>query len=317
MGLVVTFISFTFASCTYNVKYRSEIGLDTPIPVKTNIKVLLLEKISRVISRESVVRAITNDLVQNVFPYFVEADADILCYVEVYRLDVRDESWWGCLWFPLVFFGAPTDKLKGMADISLRITYPDGVIIKSYRETSYKEDWYGLYNYPSNPIVVRTEEVLKETMEKIKKEINYDRNVIIAAIEGERKPYEVSKESKPATITNPPKLTFDYSFTDENGDKILEGGEKISLKVRVKNQGKGVARGVKILVSGNNKACNLGGEKYIGDIPPGGEKEVIFETILPNQIESGEAIILIKVTEAQGFGALEEKTLWVTMQPAK
>lgn len=129
---------------------------------------------------------------------------------------------------------------------------------------------------------------------------------------------EIPKITSPLPITQPPKLTFDYSLIDENQDKILDGGEKITLKVTVKNQGEGDAQGVKVLLSGSSKVIKyFGNEKYLGDIPAGSEKEAVFEAILPYRIEPDNANLIIKVTEANGFDALKEAELLIAMQPAK
>lgn len=119
-------------------------------------------------------------------------------------------------------------------------------------------------------------------------------------------------------IKNPPRIIYNYLLLDQNNDKILDGGEKISLKINVRNQGEGSAQGVKVLLSGNSKALDyLGKEKYLGDIPAGGEKEAIFEAVLPYKIEPDNANIIIRVTEERGFDALKEAELLIAMQPAR
>ncbi len=129
---------------------------------------------------------------------------------------------------------------------------------------------------------------------------------------------DLQKQNKPTTISEPPRLYFNYSLIDANGDKILDGGEKIILTVNIKNQGNGNAKGVKVLLSGNSKVLSyLGREKEVGDILSGSERVATFETVLPYQIEADQGNIIIKVTEVQGFGALEEKELKIAMQPAK
>ena len=318
--VIVSMIGLLGCGPGISIRYSSEIDLDMPIPAKTSIKIRLPEKIPPDVVHESIVQAITSDLVQNVFPNFVEADADILCIVDVMRLNASDEPW-GLLWAPLVYLGVPAGKLKGGAAINLRITFPDGTLIKSYQKTSYRENWWGLYSKYlwGGGSGLRIEEVLKETMEKIKKEINQDRNEIIAAIEGKRRPYEETKEiTRPSKATMPPRLSFSYSLVDEDKDRIFDGGERVSLKITVKNQGKGTAQGVKVLLSGDSKALSyLGREKYLGEIPPGSVKSAVFAAVLPYQIVPDEGSIVIKVTEERGFGALMIKKLRVAMQPVK
>ena len=148
--------------------------------------------------------------------------------------------------------------------------------------------------------------------------IDEDRNEIVQAIRERKIGKPPEQITLPTPITKPPKLTFDYSLLDENNDKILDGGEKISLKVTVRNQGEGTAQGVKVLLSGDSKVLNyLGKEKFIGDILAGKEKEAVFEAVLPYKIEPDNANLVIRVTEARGFDALKESELLIAMQPAK
>ncbi len=299
--ILVTGLMFMLVSCTYYIKYNSNIGLDAPISAKTSIKVNLSEVPPR-IAPTSIVKAITDDLSKNVFINLVKTNPELLVVVDVRELQFNNEPW-GLLWLPLIYLGAPSNKCKATTDIGLRILKPDATLVKSYSATSYRKKWRGLY-YNHNAYAV-IEEAIKEA--------------IVAAVEGKRKPYEESQEiTKPTTITKPPRLIFDYSLFDQNNDKILDGGERVSLKVTVKNQGEGTAQGVKVLLSGESKVLDyLGREKSIGDIPAGGEKEAIFEAVLPYKIEPDNASLFIRVTEARGFDALKESELLIAMQPAK
>jgi hypothetical protein len=141
-----------------------------------------------------------------------------------------------------------------------------------------------------------------------------------------RRPRVIAKKEKiykaptsiPTYTVSPPRLNFSYNLTDEDGNMILDGGERINLSVKVSNNGKGKAEGVKVLLSGENQALRyLGSSKFLGDIAAGEEKEAVFETFLPYQINAEDGKISIKVTEEKGFGALKEAELLVAIQPPK
>jgi hypothetical protein len=125
--------------------------------------------------------------------------------------------------------------------------------------------------------------------------------------------------SKPAPKpVVPPSLATDVVVTDANSNRLFEGGEGVSLVVKVTNSGEGAAKGVTAVLSGSSKALkHLGTSQSIGDIGPGETKEARFEATLPNRVEADNGNIIIRVTEANGFDALEEKELIVAMQPAK
>jgi len=116
----------------------------------------------------------------------------------------------------------------------------------------------------------------------------------------------------------PPRLAVQSALADGNSDGMLNGGEQVSLTVRVANSGEGSASGVVVKLSGSSKALQyLGTSQTIGDIGPGETREAKFETVLPNRIDVDNGSIVIHVSEANGFDALEEKELIVAMQPAK
>ncbi len=300
LKILVYGLLLIFISCTYSVKYQSDVRLDELITAKTKITVKTSKDkfgwLGEYLTGYSVHQTIIDDLKKNVFVNPVETEPDILSYVEVKDFSCINGFW--------------SEEVNIL--ISLRLFTPNQDLIKAYDFKSLKQ---GVNVYESK----QPERFLREAMEKIKQDINRDRKEIVAAIEKKERLYEEPKEiTKPSAITRPPKLTFNYSIVDENEDRILDGGEKISLKVTVQNQGEGTAKGVKVLLSGNSKALNyLGKEKYLGDIQPNTQKSATFEVVLPYQIELDEGNIVIKVTESQGFGALKEKELRVAMQPAK
>jgi cyclophilin family peptidyl-prolyl cis-trans isomerase len=116
----------------------------------------------------------------------------------------------------------------------------------------------------------------------------------------------------------PPALNVAATAEDANGNQVFDGGERVGLTVRVANSGAGQAKGVSVKLGGASRAlAHLGTSQSIGDVGPGETKEAKFEATLPNRIEADNGNIVIRVTEANGFDALEEKELIVAMQPAK
>ncbi|MCX6841635.1 MAG: caspase family protein [candidate division WOR-3 bacterium] len=132
-----------------------------------------------------------------------------------------------------------------------------------------------------------------------------------------RTPEEVARVDHLYSLVSP-RIHHTVSLRDVGGDGTLNGGEKVGLVVHVSNGGEGQAKGVTVRLSGSSKALQyLGTSQTIGDIAPGQTGEAKFEAVLPNRIESDNGSIIIRVTEANGFDALEEKELIVAMQPAK
>jgi len=118
----------------------------------------------------------------------------------------------------------------------------------------------------------------------------------------------------------PPSLTFDADLEDASGDGICQGGEAVTLAVKVKNSGEGSALGVRIALSGTSGlAARLGRECIVGNVAPGAS---VFETLrvtLPPLVEAEESTsLVVKVTEARSeWSCPDEKTFRLAVQPRK
>ena len=120
---------------------------------------------------------------------------------------------------------------------------------------------------------------------------------------------------KVEVISEVPKLTFSARLKDQNNDRVLDGGEEISLQVEIENKGKGLARNVQVVLSGHPTLLNtLGGSKLIGDLQAGERKMAVFKGILPEQIASESATLRIEIRESKGFAATERRVLQVAMR---
>ncbi|MCK4421513.1 caspase family protein [candidate division WOR-3 bacterium] len=314
--LMIVLVLMLSGCVQYHLKYQSHVKLKSPITQKTKISIRLPAKIPLDIMRESVSLAIYRDLIQNVFVNPVKEDPDILCFVDVVTLEAN-EALWGLLWAPLALFGVPASKMHGKVFITLKLSDPSGKDIKTYSEPYSRQRWASIYS--SNTLIKWFEDLIKKAMERLKNHINNDRDEIIAAIEKKKPVYaEAEPRVSPQDITSPPKLTFSYEIRDANRDKVFNGGERVGLRVKVSNQGKGTALGVRVLLSGNSTVLNyLGKEKFLGNIPPNGEKYTTFEALLPYKIEYQDASVIIRITEERGFDALKEAEFTVAIQPAK
>jgi hypothetical protein len=126
----------------------------------------------------------------------------------------------------------------------------------------------------------------------------------------------VKQPSVDTTELSLPLLSFITQLKDQNNNRVLDGGEEVSLKVTVENKGEGAAKDVQVILSGNQTLIgHLGEKRFIGDIKPGEKKTAEFKTILPAQIPSEAAMLKIELKEATGAAASEVKILKVAMRP--
>jgi len=146
--------------------------------------------------------------------------------------------------------------------------------------------------------------------------------VKIQAEEPEKKGPEQKKrlrESPAESIElGAPDLSYTVDFTDSNSDAVIQGGETVSLRISVRNQGKGSAKKVRVTVSGEDSVLNaIGRGKVIGDIAPGEEKAVEFSGMIPYEVEEKNVTMEVKVTEAKGYSPRKIKAFTIAMKPAE
>jgi len=119
-------------------------------------------------------------------------------------------------------------------------------------------------------------------------------------------------------ISQLPQLSFTSSLRDQNNNRILDGGEEITLSVEVGNTGRGTAKDVQVVLSGHKELVScLGAKRFIGDVKPGEKKAAEFKTVLPAQIPSETANLRIELVEGQGFAPAQRKTLQIAMRTAE
>ena len=119
-------------------------------------------------------------------------------------------------------------------------------------------------------------------------------------------------------ISELPHLVFTTQLKDRNNNRILDGGEEVTLKVEVENRGEGAARDVQVALSGNQSLINcLGEDRFLGDIKAGEKKTATFKAVLPASIPSVTARLKIEIKESKGFSCLEIKVLKVAMRPVE
>lgn len=114
----------------------------------------------------------------------------------------------------------------------------------------------------------------------------------------------------------PPALSYTVSLEDTNKNKVLEGGEKVSLYVLIENTGSGPAKDVQVNLSGNKRLIELlGGDRTVGGIPPGGRKEVILTGEIPEKVPEQEMDLIVGLTEQRGYGPSLAKKFVVATRP--
>lgn len=113
-------------------------------------------------------------------------------------------------------------------------------------------------------------------------------------------------------ISQPPRLQFTLELKDQNNNRILEGGEEVTLLAEVANLGEGMAEDVQLRLSGSRSLVALfGGKQPVGDLPVGSRKRVEMRGVLPADLSSESAELKVELSEKRGFAPSEARVLRV------
>lgn len=134
------------------------------------------------------------------------------------------------------------------------------------------------------------------------------------------KPLEVVSEPAPDSVevvSQAVRLSLNTLLGDENDDRILQGGETVTLKVTARNDGAALAAGVEVVLSGEPALTVCFGEKRaLGAILPGGQASAEFSCRLPKQIPSETAELRVELFAGQKRTKAAGKLIKVGMSPA-
>ena len=99
-----------------------------------------------------------------------------------------------------------------------------------------------------------------------------------------------------------PILSFKATIFDDNGNLILEGGERIGVRVEVVNTGKIPANGVSATLTGPPLMLSqfAASSLTIGTVQPGETRSLEFTATVPQAIQPQRVDLVVAVTEATG-----------------
>ena len=124
----------------------------------------------------------------------------------------------------------------------------------------------------------------------------------------------IPASSLPAAST----LRFKAMVLDENGNLILEGGERVRVRVDVVNTGANPVHQASASLTGTPSVL----EQFpattlsIPSMQPGETKSLEFVATLPPGVQSQKAELHVAVSEGQGMAAASSQTLLLTIQPS-
>ncbi|MGH7250250.1 MAG: hypothetical protein ACREIK_00170, partial [Nitrospiraceae bacterium] len=127
---------------------------------------------------------------------------------------------------------------------------------------------------------------------------------------------EAPAPQAPPSVTPGPTLSFKATILDENGNLILEGGERVRLRVDVVNTGTHPAQGVSVTLAGTPAVVSQfpATTLPVGALQPGESRSVEFAATLSQSVQAQRAELLVSIAEASG-SAPAAQTIVAAMRP--
>jgi hypothetical protein len=114
----------------------------------------------------------------------------------------------------------------------------------------------------------------------------------------------------------PPSLALQAAPLD--GNNAVVGGREEGVKVTVTNNGKGVAKWVRVVLEGDEFLTRQwGSERNLEDIKPGESKAATFSLLMPTELERRQAKLRVVVKEGRGYSPTEVPELTLNLVPAE
>ncbi len=119
------------------------------------------------------------------------------------------------------------------------------------------------------------------------------------------------------SVSPGPVLSFKATILDENGNLILESGERVRLRVDVVNSGAAPAQGVSVTLAGTPAVVTQfpATTLPVGALQPGESRSVEFAATLPQSVQAQRAELLVSIAEASGGAAPAAQTIVAAMRP--
>jgi hypothetical protein len=111
-------------------------------------------------------------------------------------------------------------------------------------------------------------------------------------------------------------ISFKATLLDDNGNSVLESGERVKLRVDLVNAGVAVARDVAVTLTGTPDLVTQfpATTLPVGTLAPGESRAVEFSATVPVAFPGQQAELVVSVSESTGFPLPRPKTLEVAVR---
>lgn len=124
-------------------------------------------------------------------------------------------------------------------------------------------------------------------------------------------------EEKVEVLSEAANLALKTTVADASGDLVFDGGERISIRVELRNQGQRLVPGADVELSGDATLVScLGASQAARALPPGEATAVEFACMLPAAVPSETASLRVEALAGTPRARAASKLLRVALKPA-
>ena len=127
---------------------------------------------------------------------------------------------------------------------------------------------------------------------------------------------DVMDPNRPAAAPAATALTFKTAVLDENGNALLEGGERVKVRVDLTNSGQAPVTGIVVTLGGTPALVSAFASPKLSveALQPGETRAVEFATTLPPTLGNQQAEVTVAVQAASGSSAPAAQTVAATLR---
>lgn len=127
---------------------------------------------------------------------------------------------------------------------------------------------------------------------------------------------QTASGASPSASGPAPSLVFKTTVLDENGNALLEGGERVKIRVDLTNSGKSPITGIAVTLGGTPTfvAYFPVSTLAVDALQPGESRSVEFAATLPQSMESRRAEVAVSVNAASGSSAPAAQTVTAALR---
>lgn len=205
----------------------------------------------------------------------------------------------------LVLYKDRTGKI--LAERPIKTTHRDKVILEP---TQHRCEYWTMDRFLHDTVIALSTQFARASRDLFEQGSQ-------AAAAGQGVTPATTATAKPAAGQGPT-LSFKATIVDENGNLILENGERVTIRVEVVNTGSAPANGVSATVTGSPIILSQfpASSLPVGTLQPGESRTLEFSGTVPPAVQPQRVDLVVAVTEPSASGSPPAQSLAAMVRPS-